>query len=121
MGTTNDMDRCLRAIDEFRREVAETAPDDLDIGALERKLREKLNDVGCAVMREVLERADTKAPRVSINGKDWGNRRESKGTSPFKVTILHRPLQEDEPSTRGACPCASCVAVRASSAHAECA
>lgn len=80
MGTTSDMNRCLRAIDEFRREVAETAPDDLDIGMLERNLRERLNTVGCAVMREVLERADTKASRVSINGKEWGNRRDSKGT-----------------------------------------
>jgi hypothetical protein len=94
MGMTNDMDRCLGAIDEFRLEVAETAPDDLDIGALERKLREKLNAVGCAVMREVLERADTKAPRVSINGKDWGNRRESKGTyvTTFGEVILPRGI-----------------------------
>ena len=31
-------------------------------------------------MREVFERADTKQPTVTINGKVWGNRRESKGT-----------------------------------------
>jgi hypothetical protein len=80
MSTMSDMDRCLRAIDEFRREVAETTPEDLDIGILERRLRERLDAVGCAAMREVLERADTKASRVSINGKEWGNRRESKGT-----------------------------------------
>jgi hypothetical protein len=67
-------------VDEFRREVAETAPDDLDCGALERALRGKLEALGCEVMREVLERADTKAPRITINGKEWGNRRESKGT-----------------------------------------
>jgi hypothetical protein len=80
MTTTNDVERCLRVIDEFRRELAETAPDDLDCGKLERGLRERLNAVGCAVMREVLERADTMTPQVTINGKVWGNRRESKGT-----------------------------------------
>ena len=31
-------------------------------------------------MSEVLGRADTKQPTVTINGKEWGNRRESKGT-----------------------------------------
>ena len=80
MKSKSGLDQCLRAIDEFRREVAETAPDDLDCGALERTLRERLEAVGCEVMREVLERADTKAPHVTINGKEWGNRRESKGT-----------------------------------------
>jgi hypothetical protein len=80
MITTKDLDKCLQAIDEFRREVATTAPDDLDCGELERRLREKLNAVGCGVMKEVMERADTKVPQVTINGKAWGNRRESKGT-----------------------------------------
>jgi hypothetical protein len=80
MSATTNLDRCLRAIDEFRREVAETEPGDLDCDKLERVLHQRLNAVGCAVMREVLERADTKAPRVAINGKEWGNRRESKGT-----------------------------------------
>lgn len=80
MKSTNELERCLRAIDEFRREVAETSPDDLDCRALERALRERLEAVGCEVMREVLERADTKAPRITVNGKEWGNRRESKGT-----------------------------------------
>jgi len=80
MKSTNELERCLRAIDEFRREVAETSPDDLDCRALERTLRERLEAVGCEVMREILERADTKAPRLTVNGKEWGNRRESKGT-----------------------------------------
>ena len=80
MKSTNELGRCLRAIDEFRREVAETSPDDLDCRALERTLRERLEAVGCEVMREILERADTKAPRITVNGKEGGNRRESKGT-----------------------------------------
>jgi hypothetical protein len=80
MSTTTEFERCLQAIDDFRRTVAETAPDDFDCRALERDLRARLEAVGCAVMREVLERADTKAPQMTINGKEWGNRRESKGT-----------------------------------------
>lgn len=80
MKSTKELDLCLRAIDDFRREVAETAPDDLDCQVAEYTLRERLEAVGCEVMREVLERADTKAPRVTINGNEWGNRRESKGT-----------------------------------------
>jgi hypothetical protein len=80
MTTTSELERCMRAIDELRREVAETAPEDLNCLDVERRVREKLNAVGCAVMREVFERADTTAPRVTINGKDWGNRRNSKGT-----------------------------------------
>jgi hypothetical protein len=80
MNTTTEFERCLRAIDDFRRRVAETGPDDLDCRVLERELRAHVEAVGCAVMMEVLERADTKAPQVTINGKEWGNRRESKGT-----------------------------------------
>ena len=84
----------MRAIDEFRREVAETAPEDLDCRMLERKLRQRIEAVGCEVMREMLERADTKAPRVTINGKEWGNRRESKGTyvSTFGEIVLARSI-----------------------------
>lgn len=94
MKSTNELERCLRAITEFRREVAETAPDDLDCGKLERELRKRLEAVGCEVMREVLERADTSAPRVTINGTVWGNRRESKGTyvSTFGQVTLPRSI-----------------------------
>jgi hypothetical protein len=94
MKSTNDLNRRLRAIDEFRREVAETAPDELDCRALERELRKRLEAVGCEVMREVLQRADTSAPRVSINGKLWGNRRESNGTyvTTFGQVTLSRSI-----------------------------
>ena len=53
-----------------------------------------LEAVGREVMREVLERADTKAPRVTINGKEWGNRRESKGTyvTMFGEVVLPRSI-----------------------------
>lgn len=80
MENTRELGQSLRAIDDFRRMVAETPPDKLDCLKLERELRERLNSVGCDVMREVFERADTKQPQVTINGKEWGNRRDSKGT-----------------------------------------
>jgi hypothetical protein len=94
MTTTNDLDGCWRAIDEFRQEVARTAPDDLDCGELERRLREKVNAVGREAMREVLERADTKAPQITINGKAWGNRRDSKGiyATTFGEIVLSRSI-----------------------------
>lgn len=94
MKSTKELDRCLRAIDEFRRDVAETSPDDLDCQALECKVREMVEALGCEVMRQVLERADTKAPSVTINGKEWGNRRETKGTyvSMFGEIVLPRSI-----------------------------
>jgi len=106
MTTASDLDRCLRAIDEFRREVAKTAPDDLDCGKLERTLHETLNAVGCAVMKEVLERADTKAAQITIDGKDWGNRRESKGaySSTFGEIVLPRSIYSQPGGGRVAVP-----------------
>jgi hypothetical protein len=80
MSATKELSRHLQAIDDFRREVAETAPAGVDCGRLERRLHDVLNAVGREVMREVLERADSKAPQVTINGTVWGNRRESNGT-----------------------------------------
>lgn len=70
----------LRALDEFRRRVSETAPDDVDTVMLEEELRETLNAVGREVMAEVLARADTKAPTIEVRGERWGNRRETMGT-----------------------------------------
>lgn len=94
MNSTNELDRCFHALDEFRREVAGTAPDSVDCQMLECKLRERLEAVGRELMREVLERADTKATRVTINGKEWGNRRDSKGTyvSMFGEVTLPRSI-----------------------------
>lgn len=56
------------------------APGEIDCDKLERRLHDVLNGVGCAVMREVLERADSDSPQVTINGVTWGNRRASNGT-----------------------------------------
>jgi hypothetical protein len=75
-----DRSRALRKLDEFRREVLETPPDEVNADDLERRLQELLNEVGRAYMGDVLRRADTKAPTVEHGGQRWGNRRESPGT-----------------------------------------
>lgn len=83
MGSTNstkELKRALGALDEFRQRVKETAPDKLDIVALEEELREALNTVGKEVIAEVLVRADTKAEIIEVRGERWGNRRETMGT-----------------------------------------
>jgi hypothetical protein len=73
-------ERALRALDEFRRELAELEPEEVDCLEQEGRLQEVLNEVGRACMAEVLERADTQAPEVEHGGERWGNRRDSPGT-----------------------------------------
>lgn len=101
MSTTKDLDRSLQAIHEFRREVADTAAGDVDCDKLERRLHEVFNAVGRSVMREVLERADSKAPQVTINGKTWGNRRETNGTYVTTFGEIVMPRSTYAPSGGG--------------------
>jgi len=101
MNKTKELDRSLRAIDDFRREVADTAADDIDCDKLERRLHDVLNAVGRGVMREVLERADSKAPQVTINGKSWGNRRETNGTYVTTFGEIVMPRSTYAPSGGG--------------------
>ena len=77
MAKRTEVDRALRALDEFRQELAELEPEELDCLALEGRLQEVLNGVGRACMIEVLERADTKVPELEYAGQRWGNRRDS--------------------------------------------
>ena len=72
--------RAIRALDEFRRGVRETAPVDMDLLETERGLLEVLKALGRECMAEALERADTKAAVIEYRGEQWGNRRESPGT-----------------------------------------
>lgn len=69
-----------RRLAEFREEVADTAPDEMDCGELEERIQRLATEVGLELMHEVLERADAHSPTVRINGEQWGNRRRSKGT-----------------------------------------
>ncbi len=66
-------------MDEFRRVVEKTAPENLDCAELEGRVQELTNTVGLELMRIVLVRADTVSPTVEINGEQWGNRRVSVG------------------------------------------
>jgi len=70
----------MRAVDEFRSELGETDPSEIDLLESERRLREIIETIGRACMGEVLERADTKAPIIEYQGERWGNRRESPST-----------------------------------------
>ncbi len=86
------LQRALRALNEFRQEVQETEPSEVDLTAVEGRLRELLNDVGRTCMSEALERADTKAPVIEYQGEQWGNRRETPGTyvSTFGASTVMR-------------------------------
>lgn len=77
---SKQLDRALKALDEFRNEVRDSQPDELDAIELETRLQEVLNRIGCECMREVLGQADATAPTVEYAGETWGNRRESPGT-----------------------------------------
>jgi len=69
-----------RALAEFRRELMATAPDVIDLLAVEERVLELTKAWGCAVVGEAMKRADTEAPEVVINGERWGNRRVQKST-----------------------------------------
>ena len=69
-----------RAVAEFRREIAATDADAVDLLAVERRVQELTNAYGRALMREVFERADASAPEVTIAGEQWGNRRPAPAT-----------------------------------------
>ena len=81
MRRNKKLERALRRLDEFRRDLQDTEPEELDCTELERRLQDVLNDVGCECMAEVLETADTKAPVLEYAGERWGNRRDSPSTA----------------------------------------
>jgi hypothetical protein len=91
-----EMDIAERALAEFRRDLKALGPEEIDLVAIERRVQELTNRVGLELMREVLCKADTKAPEVLIEGEVWGNRREHAGTyttSFGDVTMLRSVYQ----------------------------
>lgn len=70
----------MRAVADFRREISAMPADTIDLLAVERRVQELTNACGRALMREVMARADTSAPEVTIGGSDWGNRRVTRAT-----------------------------------------
>lgn len=79
-----ELSQAIQAIADFRRDLSNTPPSEVDLERLEGDVQDKLNAIGRALMAEVLQHADVRAPEVMINGKRWGNRRESPGTYYFK-------------------------------------
>lgn len=79
-----ELNQAMQAIADFRRDLSNTPAPDVDLERLEGDVQERLNAIGRVLMAEVLQHADVKAPEVTINGKRWGNRRESPGTYYFK-------------------------------------
>ena len=80
MAKRNEFERALKALSEFRDDVAGLEPDEIDCLQLECRLQAVLSGIGRACMTEVLEQADTQAPSIECQGQHWGNRRESPGT-----------------------------------------
>jgi len=68
------------ALTEFRREISVMTSEAIDLLAVERRVQELTNAFGRALMREVMMRADTRAPELRIDGEDWGNRRPTRAT-----------------------------------------
>jgi hypothetical protein len=79
-----ELEEGLQALADFRRDLSKTPPSEVDLERLEGLVQVRLNAIGRALMAEVLEHADVKSPEVTVNGKKWGNRRESPGTYYFK-------------------------------------
>lgn len=97
MASNVKLERALRAIDEFLQDLLATAPDELDLHELEREAQRRLNALGRELIAEVLSRADTKAPVVTVKGEQWGNRRENVGsyTSLFgEVKVVRATYQQ---------------------------
>jgi hypothetical protein len=78
--TTSRLTKVQRAVDDFRRELAETKPRELDLLDLEGQVQGLVNALGRELMTEVMQRADEDAPMVSYEGETWGNRRVTSGT-----------------------------------------
>ena len=69
-----------RALTDFRREISAMASDGIDLLSVEQRVQELTNAFGRALMREVMVRADARAPEITINGEAWGNRRVTPAT-----------------------------------------
>lgn len=95
-----------KAMAEFRREVTSTAPDAMDLLAVERRLQEVTKAWGRAVVVEAMKRADTDEPEVTINGERWGNRRVQKGTyeTSFGEVEMERSVYQQSGRGRVAVP-----------------
>jgi hypothetical protein len=77
MESSWEIEQALQAVADFRRDLSRTPVARLDLLEQERRVQQVVNSVGRALMGEVLGHADVRQPEVTINGKQWGNRRDS--------------------------------------------
>jgi hypothetical protein len=80
MSNAKAAEKAERALVEFRQELMATAPEAVDLLAVEKGVLELVRQWGAAVMAQAMKRADTEAPEVVIGGERWGNRRVHKHT-----------------------------------------
>lgn len=78
MGSDYELEQALRAVDDFRRDLANVPADRVELMGQERRVQQVAHGIARALMKEVFERADVKQPEVTVNGVRWGNRRDSK-------------------------------------------
>lgn len=74
------VEMAVRELVEFRREISSMPADSIDLAGIERRVQDLTNACGRALMRDVMARADARAPELTINGEQWGNRRVTPGT-----------------------------------------
>jgi hypothetical protein len=70
----------MRRVSDFREELRNLTSESLDVVMLEERVQDLLRELGRELMAEVLQRADTDAPEVHIDGVHWGNQRRSRAT-----------------------------------------
>ncbi len=101
MSSDQELKRVQQRVDEFRRELASSGPDELDSNALEGSVQDICHWLGRTLMGEVFERADAQSPTVEINGEQWGNRRVAPGTYTTIFGDIERERATYQRSGRG--------------------
>lgn len=69
-----------RELAAYRKQIVEMRVETVDLLAVEQGIMIRLMALGAEMLAEALQRADTDAPEILINGAQWGNRRVSRGT-----------------------------------------
>jgi|ERR1035438_8904258 hypothetical protein len=75
MNLRNEGEDIERRMRELGEELGRLTPTEVDVDAIEAKVRDLANAWGRAQMARAMKRADSQGPEVEINGDRWGNRR----------------------------------------------
>ena len=98
--------KALRSLDNFRQDLEELAPEEIDCAELEGQVQALVREIGRACMEEVLAAADTDAPMIEVGGRKLGNRRISPGTyaTLFGEVVVERSIYSPGGGGRVAVP-----------------